>query len=177
MKKRIALGLVFILIFALCSCSKSHGTKLSADNFTKYFNIETGGTVSGDLKWGNKSKIGGAGTYTCSGYDKFSIWCYINPISEHFIYSDVVVQIFLSGYYIGCDDVNASNEAGYTVHAYEPISFTTTLNISIDLSGKGTGSEIISVPDGKWIDKFGEDTILTLNDYEILSVEGRVEKA
>ncbi|MBQ6066837.1 MAG: hypothetical protein IJK89_08440 [Clostridia bacterium] len=177
MRKRMAFALVIIILVSLCSCGQEKGTKLTVDNFSTYFDVQINRAVSGDLKTGNTSRLGGSGTYTCAGYDAFDIWVIVEPYSENFIYSDVVVQLQLSGSYVGCEDIDASNAAGYTVNDMEPKSFSSEITIQINLGGKGRGSETISVPEGRWISKFGNGTEMYLDDYKILSVTGTVEKA
>ena len=171
MKKTIALALVLISLLALCSCGGS-GTKLTKDNLTTYFNVKTGAYQTGDLVYGDRSPHG-QGYYTCAGYEKIKVYCKLEPISSNFTYSGVEVVIRVSGNYMGCDDIAESNDYGGTVTDYLPKSFSETITVKVDISGKGEGYKEISVESGKLVD---DSTKYTLDDYQIVSVKGTVEK-
>ncbi len=166
MKKVTALALLLISLLALCSCGGS-GTKLTKDNFTTYFKIDTG------IKGIGEPARASNGAYFA--YNTMKIVCNVNAISSNYNYSNVTVKIKLKGHY-DYFDAAETYYAMKKVFIDPSVNFEETLTINVDISGKGeSNTNEFTMPDGKLITPGASDCFTC--DYEILSVTGTVEKA
>ena len=172
MKKVIAIILIVLSVFSLFSCAKNQGTKLTVDNYATYFEFHTSGSTTGTLN--------STSSHAYYGYEGLSVNCSVNPISDKFIYNDVVFTVKLSGYYKYFDR-DASYEAKKEKYIDDPQQFETTVTINVDIAGKGSTFQEYMMPDGKLLPAFSNYETLPSEyfecNYEVISVSGTIEKA
>lgn len=171
MKKMISVLLVAVLMtLTLCTFSAcSGGTNLSLSNYETYFTIRTRAETAGSLN--------STSDHAYYGKTALDIICSVNPISNNFVYKDVVMKVKLSGSY-KYFDTKASWDAHHEVYD-EPQSFETTVTINVNIAGNGSAKETYAIPEGKLISAFSSDTAknFVVCNYEVLSVSGTIEKA
>ena len=174
MKRTVALFLialtVFLPLFVFSSCSEGGETNLTMNNVNTYFSFYTGGEATGNLTSTS------SGSYY--GKDGLKVYCRVFPISNNFIYNNVIIKVKLSGTYKYFDTAESA-QAHHEVFIDEPESFETTLVINVSIAGSGEVTQNYTMPSGKLIPNFNASSgnNYFVCNYEILSVSGTVEKA
>ena len=188
MKKAISIFLAVALCLGMCSmfsgCS-SNDIKLTLDNYEQYLKVSASAFYEKDYK-GNLFVIGRSGAYDYATenygeniYGSVSV----KGLSQNFNYSNVKIEVEITGKYNHCD-LTAAKGANENTLLWSTFSFVATCE-KVDITGTGNNSrnDKFALPTGRGIPVLsyanGVTQFYKLSDflqytYKVVSVSGTI---
>ena len=176
MKKVIALVLILLLMFSICSCGEKE-IVLTADNCTDYLKITTQASHASDISLKNGPNgysyfkaTDGTTFFASSASSYYRISVFVEGVSPNYQYEDITLDINVSGYYYSCSrgginkrDVNKTD-----------VNQKITVKCDLNISGNGKGEVTFNIPNNEVVPcGFGGQSE-ALN-FEICGITGSVK--
>ena len=195
MKKMISLMLAMIMCLSFFACAsntpvetKANEIELTLDNYEQYLDVSAYAGLRKEYE-GNSFVIGRSGAYDFIT-DDFSQniygYVYVDGLSQNFNYSNIKIEVEITGKCFHCDLDAKMNENEETLR-WSIFEFVATCS-KVDITGKGrnNGSDKFALPVGRGVPvlsyapgvtQYYEDRDFLEYTYKVISISGTVVPA